>query len=69
MNAIKKTYDEIPEIINVPKEFINRKGEIIFIVEDEERPGRNKTLKDFYGAIPDFPERADQGEYEKRDEL
>jgi len=69
MNAIKKTYDEIPETIDVPKEFINKKGEIIFIVEDEEQSGKSKTLKDFYGAIPDFPERADQGEYEKREEL
>lgn len=60
MNAIKKSYNEIPETINVPEEFINKKGEIIFIVEDEEQPVRRKTLKDFYGAIPDFPERAVQ---------
>jgi len=69
MNAIKKTYNEIPETVDVPKEFINRKGEIIFIVEDEAKTGKSKTLKDFYGAIPDFPERSGQGEYEKRDEL
>jgi hypothetical protein len=32
-------------------------------------PEKLKTLKDFYGIIPDFPERFPQGEYEKRDEL
>jgi len=69
MNAIKKTYNEIPETINVPKEFIHKKGEIIFIVEDEDLPVKNRSLMDFYGSIPDFPERADQGEFEKREEL
>jgi hypothetical protein len=62
MNAIKKSYNEIPETVNVPEEFINKKGEIIFIVEEEVQPVRSKTLKDFYGAIPDFPERSAQGE-------
>jgi asparagine synthetase A len=69
MNAIKKTYDEIPETVKVPEEFINKKGEIIFIIEDELQFVNKKTLKDFYGTIPDFPERSAQGEYEKRDEL
>jgi len=69
MNAIKKTYNEIPETINVPKDFIHKKGEIIFIIDDEADSVKNKTLKDFYGAIPDFPERAAQGDYEKREDL
>jgi len=69
MNAVKKTYDEIPETIKVPREFINKKGEIIFIMEDEIPSVKSKTLKDFYGTIPDFPERTSQGDYEKRDEL
>ncbi|HON80207.1 MAG TPA: hypothetical protein PK544_17080 [Spirochaetota bacterium] len=69
MNAVKKTFNEIPETISVPKEFIKKKGEIIFIVEDDVEPDKLKTLKDFYGAIPDFPERFPQGEYDKRDEL
>ncbi len=69
MNAIKKIYNELPETINVPEEFIHKKGEIIFIMEDDLQPMDNKTLKDFYGAIPDFPERAAQGDFEKREEL
>ena len=69
MNAIKKIYNELPETINVPEEFIHKKGEIIFIMEDDLQPMKNKTLKDFYGVIPDFPERKSQGDYEKREEL
>ena len=69
MNAIKKIYNELPETIDVPEEFIHKKGEIIFIMEDDLQPVKNKTLKDFYGAIPDFPERNSQGDYEKREEL
>ena len=28
-----------------------------------------KNLKDFFGSIPDFPERLPQGEYEEREIL
>lgn len=69
MNAIKQEFNEIPETISVPKEFIHKKGEIIFIVEDDVEQKRTKTLKDFYGAIPDFPERSPQGDFDKRDAL
>jgi hypothetical protein len=69
MNAVKKIYQNTPETIKVPKEFINKKTEIIFIIEDEENKIDEKTLSDFYGSIPDFPERDSQGEFEKREEL
>lgn len=69
MNAIKKIYNKLPETINVPEEFIHKKGEIIFIMDDELQLIKNKTVKDFHGAIPDFPERSSQGNYEKRAEL
>jgi hypothetical protein len=38
-------------------------------MEDDLQPMKNKILKDFYGAIPDFPERQSQGDCEKREEL
>ncbi len=69
MNALKKTYTDIPATIKVPEEFIHRKGEIIIIVEDEIEAKSNKSLKDFYGSIPEFPKRAGQGNYEKRESL
>jgi hypothetical protein len=66
---IKKTYNKIPETINVPNEFINKKGEIIFIVEDEDQHFKDKTLRDFYGSIPDFPEKAVLVECVKREDF
>jgi hypothetical protein len=47
----------------------HKKGEITIIVEDEQEIKPKKSLKDFYGAIPDFPERKFQGEYEERETL
>lgn len=69
MNAIKTYYEDIPESIKVPADFAHRKGEIIIILDEDIPSSKNKKLKDFFGAIPDFPERADQGNYEERDEL
>ena len=69
MNTVKKKYNEIPETIDVPREFIKKKGEIIFIIDDEIQPAKGKSLKDFFGAIPDFPDRTEQGDYEKREEI
>jgi hypothetical protein len=69
MNAVKKSFNEIPATVSVPKEFIHKKGEIIFIVEEDNEFKKGSALKDFYGSIPDFPERASQGEHQKREEL
>lgn len=68
MNAVKTMFDDIPEMIPVPKEFIHKKGEVIFII-DEDVTINKKSLKDFFGVLPDFPERASQGEFEIREEL
>ena len=68
MKAIKKYYDELPDKIYIPKEFIHRKGEIIILLEDKKELKRKK-LKDFFGYIPDFPERMEQGDYEQRKEI
>ena len=69
MKCHKKIYNEFPEIISIPKEFIHKKGEIIFIADDETVESRKVNLKDFFGMIPDFPERSPQQEAEKRDRL
>lgn len=66
MHAIKTMYNEIPEIVNIPKEFIHKKGEIIIIINEDIPNNKSNCLKDYFGIIPDFPERAGQGEYEKR---
>ena len=68
MNSIKTTYNKLPETISIPKEFIHKQGEIIIILADE-HISQKKLLKDFYGSLPDFPIRSNQGNYEERDPL
>lgn len=72
MEALKQRYDDIPETIKVPKEFIHKKGEIIILTDTESQTavtGTKRRLIDFYGTVPDFPERSAQGQYEKRTKL
>ena len=69
MNAIRTLYNDIPETIKIPKEFIHKKGEIIIMMDEPFELKSRKRLKDFFGAISDFPERFPQGEYEKRKNL
>jgi len=69
MNAVKQSYTDIPETISIPKEFIHQKGEIIIMMDEPSQLKSEKNLKDFFGSIPDFPERFPQGEYEERENL
>ena len=68
MEAIKKYYNDLPENITIPKDFIHKKGEIIIILDDY-KESKNTSLKDFFGYIPDFPDRTEQGNYEERAEI
>jgi hypothetical protein len=70
MDAIKQTYDDLPEqlIINIPKNMIHRKAEVIIITE-ESKPDMKNAILNFYGSIPDFPDRFPQGNYESRESL
>lgn len=67
MNAIKTIFENMPETISVPRDFVHKRGEIIIIIDEDIRDDKKKSLIDFYGILSDFPERAAQGEYEKRD--
>ncbi|MBI5323706.1 MAG: hypothetical protein HZB41_00215 [Ignavibacteriae bacterium] len=69
MNAVKTIYEDLPEIIEIPKEFIHKKAELILIFDDNPSGKNGKKLSDFYGSIPDFPERDIQGRFESRDIL
>jgi hypothetical protein len=62
MEAQRKVYDSIPTIVAVPEKFVNKKVEVIFIL-DENLPqtGKKKQLLESFGAIPDFPNRESQG--------
>lgn len=74
MEAIHKIYERIPAMIPIPEEVQNRRVEIIIVPLDDEISANGETRGDpdiaqFFGCLPDFPERAPQGEYEIREEL
>jgi hypothetical protein len=70
MNAMRTTYEDLPETVTltIPREMAHKRAEIIVLV-DETRVSNGKSLADFFGSIPDFPERAPQGVFEKREPL
>lgn len=65
MNAVKSIYKNAPNSIPVPKEFQKKNIEVIFLPLEDERKTTN--ISSFFGALPDFPERAPQGELQTRD--
>ncbi len=71
MQAIKAYYDSLPEQIVVPKHLVHHRAEIIYILDEDKQQAQipGATLTDFFGSIPAFPERSDQGLYEKREIL
>lgn len=67
-NAFRASYDSLPPSIIVPPECVNRPAEVI-ILFDTDRQLSCCSLGDFFGSIPDFPERDEQGKHEDRDRL
>ncbi len=65
MNAIKSIYKNAPASIPVPDEFQKKSIEVIFLPIQEER--KSTDISRFFGALPDFPDRAPQGEPQTRD--
>jgi hypothetical protein len=67
---MRTTYEDLPETVTltIPKEMAHKRAEIIVLV-DETGVANGKSLADFFGSIPDFPERAPQGVFEKREPL
>ncbi|MCI0513079.1 hypothetical protein L0128_07710 [candidate division KSB1 bacterium] len=69
MDATKTIYQSLPETFLIPKAFVHKKGEIIILIDDESTSPKPRFLKEFFGILPDFPERSHQGEYEPRELL
>ena len=67
---MRTTYEDLPETVtlNIPKSLVHKRAEIIILTE-EIGTATSKPLREFFGTIPDFPERGSQGEFEKRPEL
>ncbi len=76
MEAIRKVYKRLPDILKMPKELLHRRVEVILLPLDKEAPtGRVSAttpfqLARFAGAWEgDALVREDEGEYEAREEL
>ncbi len=65
MNAIKSIYKNAPSSIPVPEELQERSIEVIFLPIEDDRKDTN--ISRFFGALPDFPDRAPQGQLQRRD--
>jgi hypothetical protein len=79
MIAIRQIHEQLADVIQVPEELRNRRTEVIFLVMDsaESLEGVEHSQKEtpdfsadrFFGALPDFPERSPQGDFETRLEI
>jgi len=67
MIAIKNIYKNAPDSIPVPDELKSKDIEVIFLpIENREN---STDISAFYGSIPDFPDRDEQGELPIREQL
>lgn len=76
MEAIRKVYKRLPDILKMPKELLYRRVEVILLPLDEEAPtdrvsaATSFQLARFAGGWEgDALVREDEGEYEAREEL
>lgn len=67
MEAIKTTFEKIPDSIKVPSKLVNKKGKVIFLVEESNNSV--KSLVEFYGMMADLPERDQPETYDSREIL
>lgn len=82
MIAIRQIHEHLANVIEVPPELRNQKAEVIFLAmdgvplepatADQGSPameGSDKSAVEFFGALPDFPERLPQGDFDSRQDL
>lgn len=72
MDAIRQIYESVPDMIQIPPELRRRRVEIIILPLDEEQPaqvGPDNGIVQFFGSIPDMPDREVLSDYEQRLEL
>ena len=77
MQAIRQIYESVPDSIQIPPELRRRRVEVIILPLDEGGPtpmrpdsvGPDEGIAQFFGSIPDMPEREVLRDYEQRKEL
>ena len=72
MDAVRQIYESVPDMIQIPPELRRRRVEVIILPLDEEQPaqvGPDNDIVQFFGCIPDMPDRQVLSDYEQRSEL
>ena len=79
MNAIRLVYDAVPDSLPVPPVMRHRRVEVVFLALDEEAAAvpaealgtewREGFFEQTASALPDLPERDDQGRHPSREPL
>ena len=77
MEAIRRIYESVPDTIQIPLELRRRRVEVIILPLDEGEPattgpdsaGPDNGIAQFFGSIPDMPDRVVLMDYEQREEL
>jgi hypothetical protein len=77
MEAIRRIYESVPDTIQIPLELRRRRVEVIILPLDEgesattgpDSAGPDNGIAQFFGSIPDMPDRVVLMDYEQRVEL
>jgi hypothetical protein len=77
MFALRQFIENPEDYIPVPPEIRHRRTEVIFIALDEVEATANPSqtaltdsgIAEYFGCLPDFPDREPQGDYENRQTL
>jgi hypothetical protein len=76
MFALRQIIENPGDFIPVPEAVKHRHTEVIFLIHDPvpiqpsseaQAPPQDLGIAEFFGCIPDFPEREPQGEYPVRE--
>lgn len=59
-------FDDIPEVISIPKTFQHKKVEVILWPLEKSASEFKDDILSFFGCITDFPDREKQGDYDLR---
>ena len=69
MQFVRHIYDDLPDTISIPAHLRHIKAEVIILPLASKIQPADFDMNSFFGAIPDFPERAVQEQITPRAEF
>ncbi|MCP5502574.1 MAG: hypothetical protein H7A25_21935 [Leptospiraceae bacterium] len=63
---LRLVFDSLPEILEIPREYQNKRVELILWPLENIAQKTEDNILSFFGILTDFPERASQGDFENR---